>query len=150
MSRAVAVGRSHPAVKVSAYIYNVQVVSVLGYVTQLALLPDNFERKESGALNTILHVATNALDHASCFMLAQAGGPELRSVATISASTMIRTALKTFKGWKEWFVNLQHAANDFLPIELVARGFLNPPFWDSRAFARNLYEAAKGFPSHPL
>ena len=46
-------------------------------------------------------------------------------------------------------VSLQCAANDFLSIELVARGLLNPPFWDSSAFAWNLNEAAKGFPNHP-
>ena len=147
--RAYAIGDAHPAVKVASHLYNMQATPVLMYLAQLAFLPKGFEAKVRSAMQAVLHVATNALDHANYFNLVSLGGPLLVSISTAARSAMIRFAIKSPHAWTNWKLVLQTAALEHLTARDYVLGNTSPCFWDSPAFAMNLASAFNGFSGDP-
>ena len=76
------------------------------------------------------------------------GGPLFKSMTTVCASALLRTALRTIPSWKLWIDQLEFAAKECLPFNQAFSGELSPAYWDCLSIAANLREAAGGVPSH--
>ena len=144
--RAVAVARTQSAASVSSFLYNNRALPVLGYVAQLAELPESFARAEKVVVHHLLHVAMNSMDAATPFNLQSVGGPRIVSAKVMATATMIRTAIRTLPGWPEQKAILADAALEHLPYVRTMSGETWPVCWDSPAFATNLSHAHEGFP----
>ena len=74
-SRAKSIGGVHAPASISAVLYNRDAVAVLMYKAQLCALPLDIKKIETTAIQTVLHVATNALTINAFLNLPHVGVP---------------------------------------------------------------------------
>ena len=146
--RSAKIGASEAPVSIATYAYNVPTVAVISYVAQLIPLPPNAPQTERTAMQSILHIATNALSHSAYFHLRQAGGPQRITMCAVGAATIFRTAVQTLRQWPEWKKQLILAAQTSLPMVRWSQDLFYPDFWDwdSQAIAFNLDRTYRCFP----
>ena len=148
-SRVQSIQHAKASVKLNTHTYNSRVVPVTSYIAQLLPIPKKLMQLEHAMMHTTLRMPQNSLCHSDFMHLHRIGGPNFRSICAASFAALIRTALKTVTSWRSWILQLEEAADMFLPAYSVVRGYLSVPCWDSPPIAVNLREAACGLPHHP-
>ena len=144
------IGRTHAAASISVAHYNTRCVPLLMYKMQLLWLPSTFMQAERVALQHILHMATNSLDHASFFHLGLLGGPDIISTLATNAAVLMRSGLKTFTNWRPLWSKLQSAFNEHLSLADWHLKKIYPSWWSEPPMVFTLAAAANGFPALPL
>ena len=139
--------RASAGIALNVHDYNIRVVPVLGYVSQLAPLPDGFQLEQRVALHTLFRAPMNTFAHADFFQLKCVRMPNIRCAMSTAAASLFRTATKTVKGWHAWLGPMQAAACEHLIASLPLhpiRSSLSPTCWDMPSFAEILCMASKG------
>jgi hypothetical protein len=147
-SRAHLIGSSALPLQVSVMLYNSRAITTIGYIAQLALLPDKLIRQEGYVLAKLLHLPPNTFKAADFFNISNWGFKHIRSLLAFAASSMMRTALETVTVWQACLPWLESSAADFLPGERWNQGLWWPSWWDSTAFATQLSVASRGLPNY--
>ena len=142
--RAKAIASTHSPASAAALAYNSRAVPVLGYISQLAILPTEISTSERGVVSACLHVATNTFDDGSIFNLPFAGGPSITSLKVASLAALARTAYKTLPAWRQCCTVLENVTED-MPGQFLVSKVANPLCWDSPPFALNLRMVAERF-----
>jgi len=119
------------------------------YVAQLVPLPPQASQTEKVGLQRIYHIATNALSLESMLRLKEFGGPSPISLAAASRAACFRASAQSFPCWQQWAPQLRIAASKSGDLDMLARNYVSPSFWDSEAFTINLENAWLGFPEDP-
>ena len=146
-SRAHTIGSAALPLQLSVMLYNTRAITTIGYIAQLALLPDKLLRQEGFILAKILH-PPNFFKGSDYFNLVHWGFCHIRSLLALAASSMIRAALETITVWQECLPWLASSASDLLPATRWNKGEWWPSFWDSPVIATQLADASRGLPSY--
>jgi len=145
-SRARNIGSVHAPIRISAYMYNVQAVSVLQYIAQFREPPKMLMEMERTALHRVLHFATNALTRNGYLNLFRLGGPSLRSVECTCRAALFNSSVRFKSTWEAWMIQLRKATLDNGTLCEIDGGTLSPLFWDSLPMAASLEAAFAGWP----
>ena len=128
---------------ISAKLYNMHAVPVLGYIAQFHEPPAILLDQERHCLHKVLHLPPNSLGKGELLSLPQLGGVSFSSIETLCAASLFRAGFCTFV-WQRWYEQLQSCASESSPVIKWSTGILQPEGWDSNAIAANLKERTKG------
>ena len=87
---------------ISAKLYNMHAVPVLGYIAQFQEPPPTLPDQERHCLHKVLHLPPNSLGKAEILSLPLLGGVMLSSVEVMCAASLFRAGFSSFV-WQDWF-----------------------------------------------
>jgi hypothetical protein len=126
-------------------VYNIQSVSILGYISQLCHLPPSFPSTERGQLHALLHLPTNSTTLSFFFQAKTWGMLPLRSASATNLPALMRSALRTVTVWFPLGPGCGGVCCALLNASRSPCCVRRPNFWDTRSLASTLANAAVGF-----
>ncbi len=143
-SRALRLGSAQLPASVGTSLYNVQAVSVLGFVRQLLPPPRMLPTWELAAGNRLLHFPPRSPSLPLLHRLKDFGMLNVRSATSSCLGALARTAVAGSIDWSTAWDAMMASAEELLPMSAVARGCPWGTHWTEPAFAAHLRAAAGG------
>ena len=141
--RAHAICNTHVPFCARMHIFRTRVIPTMGYVCQLAALPERFDTFERRMCCRILSIPFNAMPQWTLVNIENWVNVRIFPVVVLSIAAKIRTAAKTLDGWMAtWTSYNADSVASSLP-ELTFRVF-SPSYWNYSAYVHNLYDAHQG------
>jgi len=131
------------AASISAKLYNMHAIPVLGYIAQFCDPPASLLDQERHGIHKVLHLPANSLGKGELLSLGQLGGVYFSSIEVLCAATLFRAGFATFT-WQNQYATLLANAVENRPIKEWSSGILQPDGWDSNAIVAVLKERTKG------
>ena len=128
---------------ISAKLYNMHAIPVLGYIAQFCEPPTTLLDQERHGLHKVLHLPANSLGKGELLSLGQLGGVFFSSNEVLCAASLFRAGFATFI-WQSQYATLLANAEESRPIRQWSSGILQPEGWDSNAIVATLKERTKG------
>ena len=131
------------AASISARLYNMYSLPVLGYICQFHQPTKEIQSAELHGLHKVLHMPPQSFGLAEILSLDVLGGVDFNSIDATCRAAMFRAAASTFQ-WTEWHEAVFNEAQDCLNISECLSGDFCPSGWDSRAIVSNLRSSQLG------
>ena len=128
---------------ISAKLYNMHAILVLGYIAQFCEPPATLLDQERHGIHKVLHLPPNSLGKGELLSLGLLGGVHLMSLEVLCAASLFRAGFTTLT-WKKQYEVLLANAVESSPITKWSNGILQPDGWDSNAIVADFKERTKG------
>ena len=123
-----AIRASSAPVSLTIRTYNIRVIPLTSYDSQLVPLPKEAMDIERCSLHTVLRLPQKSLRHSDFFHLVAVGVRTPRSMNAACAAALFRTSARTVTSRPEWKRQIQIAASASLPPSSARRRISLPLF----------------------